>query len=466
MSHLSNLILFELGFTFPLADKIQAADWTQLLISKTSTHKELPPIMFVLCVFLFASLKINANPCITASTCTECVKASKDCGFCTDPQFNGSVRCDLKTNLESKCSSQHIYEPKTELRVPKQHQNDGQTITQLEPQQVQVKIKPGDSIEVPFRYEHRKNAGIEVQNFQIMTSSYKNTGVEVEFFIDCNGERRSGTLCPGIQDGQRVNFYVKLTLVECKSVALSVSVYGYNTVSAVFVTPLCECECEKPQFYERRAAACRYQGDLRCGKCECDGGRGGRSCECELSHHGVNNAEQLDDKCRPEPGAPICSANGICNCGRCVCTSGQGEFCKGDEDTSCPTDSNGKLCFGHGECYYGKCRCEEGFEGPDCACSEDKTQCTENGLICSGNGQCNCNVCSCQVGFTGVTCAIEQASSEWNQQTSDGEILPSDDEHEPDSHHQHGEKAAGMALLPSVMSLMTLLAGVQLFNRF
>lgn len=75
-------------------------------------------------------------------------------------------------------------------------------------------------------------------------------------------ERKLGTLCPGIQDQQRVNFYLKLTLVECKSIAMSVSVYGnlvyneyflivsgYNTVSAVFIDPLCECECENPRSY-------------------------------------------------------------------------------------------------------------------------------------------------------------------------------------------------------------------------
>jgi hypothetical protein len=45
----------------------------------------------------------------------------------------------------------------------------------------------GDSVEIPFRYEHRRNAGIEVQNFQIMTSSYKDSGVDVEFSIECNG---------------------------------------------------------------------------------------------------------------------------------------------------------------------------------------------------------------------------------------------------------------------------------------
>jgi hypothetical protein len=45
----------------------------------------------------------------------------------------------------------------------------------------------GDSVEIPFHYEHRTTVGVEVQNFQIMTSSYKNTGVDVDFSIDCNG---------------------------------------------------------------------------------------------------------------------------------------------------------------------------------------------------------------------------------------------------------------------------------------
>lgn len=62
-------------------------------------------------------------------------------------------------------------------------------------------------------------------------------------------ERIKDLRCPGIQEGQKINFFVKVSLTECHDVALSVSVYGYNTVSALFVTPLCSCECEGHRYH-------------------------------------------------------------------------------------------------------------------------------------------------------------------------------------------------------------------------
>ncbi|KAI6240677.1 INB domain-containing protein [Aphelenchoides fujianensis] len=415
----------------------------------------------------------SANPCLFASTCTECIKASKECAWCTEPTYNGSIRCDSKTNLHSKCAHHHIFEPKTEVRVPRHNnlplgkkQTDGQTITQLEPQQVQAKIKPGESVEIPFKYEHHRTAGIEVRDFQIMTSSYKNAGAEVEFSIDCNGERKQGTTCPGIQEGQRIDFFLKITLLECKAVAMSVSVYGYNTVSAVFVTPSCECECEKQHLHERRSPVCNHQGDLTCGQCKCENGKGGRTCECDLQQHGVSTAEQLENRCRAQPGSPVCSGKGACNCGRCQCDAPtiSGDFCENNNDVSqCPTGAGGAVCSAQGECRNAKCDCQTGFSGDACECNDDPEPCTENGLVCSGNGQCSCGHCSCNDGFTGATCAVEQPADE------NVDILPADDDQSADATtvaDAQGQTNAAAALLNVhvVLSALTLLLLAVLFR--
>ncbi|CAD5229772.1 unnamed protein product [Bursaphelenchus okinawaensis] len=391
-----------------------------------------------LCCFLQYAY---ANPCLSAGSCTDCIKAGSECAWCTEPAFNGS-RCNSRSELSNHCNLRNIYSPVTELRIPKQHNvplgkkhQDGHTITQLEPQQVQVKIKPGDFVEVPFKYEHRGRVGLEVRDFQLMTSNIENTGVKVEFFIECNGERINALRCPGIVEGQHINFFVKVSLTDCKDIALSVSVYGYNTVSALFVTPLCSCECESFRFHERRSAHCRHSGDLVCGACQCGSGRGGRSCECDLSQHGVSSALELENKCRASSDASVCSAAGSCECGRCRCNNPatQGEFCECDS-SSCPVGGNGQLCSGQGDCLCGKCQCLAGFQGPDCSCKEDPEACMENGNICSGNGECVCGRCSCNSGYTGSNCAISTSAEEDQRVVAaddgPGQILPSADSDE------------------------------------
>ncbi|CAD5233484.1 unnamed protein product [Bursaphelenchus xylophilus] len=416
------------------------------------------------CVLQYA----NANPCLVADSCTECIKAGSECAWCTDPIYNGS-RCNLRTQHSNHCNLRNIYSPVTELRIPKQHNvplgkkhQDGHTITQLEPQQVQVKIKPGDFVEVPFKYEHRGRPGLEVRDFQLMTSNIENTGVKVEFFIECNGERIQALRCPGITEGQHINFYVKVSLTDCKDVALSVSVYGYNTVSALFVTPLCSCECESFRFHDRRSAHCRGFGDLICGVCQCGAGRGGRACECDLNQHGVATAADLENKCRAEPGKAVCSAAGTCECGRCKCNNPatQGQFCECDS-SACPVGSNGQLCSGQGDCLCGKCQCLAGFQGPDCSCKEDPEPCTENGVVCSGNGVCECGRCACSAGYTGSNCAIS-TSAEHDQRVIGaddgvGQILPSGDSDEDKAEFAPPEPeavAAGRTLHAAVMLVL------------
>jgi hypothetical protein len=191
----------------------------------------------------------------------------------------------------------------------------------------------------------------------------------------------------------------------------------------------------------------------------------------------VSTAAELDDKCRSESGSPICGGVGFCNCGRCQCPSDsvQNEFCEDEnaKNANCPVDSDGKLCSGQGECRHGTCSCEDGFIGSDCSCKDDPAPCTdENGLVCSGNGACECSKCACNSGFTGATCAIEQSSSDFNRESNDGEILPSDNDDSStstasDPSHQHGEGTKDSASLTttSFLSTVLLLIGAYLLSR-
>jgi len=157
-------------------------------------------------------------------------------------------------------------------------------------------------VEIPFRYLHKVPAsGYEVRDFTIQTSEYRSLGLEIDFSVDCNGERRSGRVCPGVKPDEKTSFYAKVSLNDCNNrnlIAVSVGIYGYNTVSAIFVTPVCGCDCENPRFHEKRSPRCSYQGNLVCGVCQCEKGKGGQACECDLSRYGVSTTDDLPGMCR------------------------------------------------------------------------------------------------------------------------------------------------------------------------
>uniref|UniRef100_A0A914RV35 EGF-like domain-containing protein n=1 Tax=Parascaris equorum TaxID=6256 RepID=A0A914RV35_PAREQ len=206
-------------------------------------------------------------------------------------------------------------------------------------------MKPGDIVEVPFKYLHKAHSNLK--DFVIQTSEFRSLGIGIEFSIICHGNRVQGRQCTDIRDGEMIDFYAK-----------------------------------------------------------CQAGKGGNNCECDLNQYGVRTASELENKCRRSPNEAVCSGNGRCRCGRCQCDSEftTGEFCD-CEGSSCPT-FDGKLCAGQGECSCGECRCEEGFAGDDCSCNLDTTPCVEGGMMCNGHGSCECGKCVCNAGYTGLTCGI------------------------------------------------------------
>ena len=112
-----------------------------------------------------------------------------------------------------------------------------------------ISIFPGESLQVSFVYRHsRPSSGVEVQDFALQTSDLNAIGLDITFDIECREKHVSGKICQGVREGDEIKFTATVTLKECKSggdVAASIGVYGYNMVSAIFVTPLCACECEK-----------------------------------------------------------------------------------------------------------------------------------------------------------------------------------------------------------------------------
>ncbi|VBB27297.1 unnamed protein product [Acanthocheilonema viteae] len=387
-----------------------------------------------LCVFGKDVRKLCTNT-LGSRSCGQCIKQHPECAWCLDPHLVGPSRCDLRSEFQGKCTPSLIYSPATEVRIIPQNnlplgskQADGTTVVQLEPQQVVLRIKPGDILEVPFKYLHRPQQSNQ-HDFVIQTSEFRSLGVGIDFSILCAGKRVQGRQCPNVAIGEQIEFFAKVSLNECKSggdIAVSIGAYGYQTVSALYITPSCGCECEKVQNQEGKSPLCYGVGDLICGVCECQPGKGGSHCECDLKQHGASSAQELENRCRKTPNDFVCSGNGQCKCGNCVCNVEhvRGDYCE-CENMSCPI-SDGRMCAGQGECKCGKCHCEEGYSGDDCSCALDTSPCLEGGRICNGQGACECGKCVCHEGFTGLTCGVvaenEVLENEMSESTDFGEM--------------------------------------------
>ncbi|CAI4221727.1 unnamed protein product [Auanema sp. JU1783] len=410
----------------------------------------------VIILFVGASTAIAENItalCLSPDaqlSCGTCIQQNPLCAWCRDPHMDGSHnRCQPKTSFlnDKTCNPDYVYSPETEMKIA--HHNlrigslrpDGRSTVQLEPQQVVLRMKPGDELTVPFKYVHNPEVD---QDVIVQTSQYHaEKGVQLQFFMNCNGQEIEGKQCSGAVRGQQYDFKIKVTLQNCSNdgdVSISVGVYGYNTVSAIYITPLCGCECEKLQQREKNSPLCHGFGNLICGQCICDSHHGGQHCECPLATFGVKTSFDLEQQCRKTSSSQICEGQGSCKCGRCECKSPtiQGKFCDCDSST-CPNN-----CSNNGECSCGKCKCEEGWERDDCSCTTDRKLCMENGVECSGNGRCECGKCVCNLGFTGAFCGsademtpiVHDTESESEEKPEDSDNSDADEDTEGSTESQ------------------------------
>uniref|UniRef100_A0A8C2D8X4 Integrin beta n=1 Tax=Cyprinus carpio TaxID=7962 RepID=A0A8C2D8X4_CYPCA len=213
--------------------------------------------------------------------------------------------------------------------------------------------------------------------------------------------------CAGLKIGDTVSFSIEAKLYGCpkeKSRTFMVKPIGFKDTLQVTVDFACECNCQQSSV--PTSPSCHHgNGTLECGVCLCDPGRLGSRCECSEGEY--NPTQQ--DRCSPNPSAPVCSGRGDCVCGQCACRSTDfgkvwGPYCECD-DFSC-LRSKGQICSGNGECNCGNCQCSPGWSGDSCACSTRTDACMgSGGMLCSGRGHCLCGVCECtQPGAYGLTC--------------------------------------------------------------
>ncbi|CAI5454655.1 unnamed protein product [Caenorhabditis angaria] len=323
------------------------------------------------------------------NSCGQCIAAHPDCGWCTNPNAPVVNRCQLRTFFKNEtCEDRFVYSPKpSEVEVKgnvplEAKELDGVSIVRIQPQTTVVRLKKGHSGNVTLKYLHIVDPSRPSGNdqMQILTSDISAHPIKARFFVLCEGVLTETKTCK-VQNNQIVEVIVEITLIDCFSggdIGVSVGFSGVRTVSGIYVSSVCRCDCERNT--QMNSPFCNQHGHMVCGKCICQKQRGGNKCECPLSLHGVSTPEELDNKCRFNSSSAICSNNGNCNCGQCACTSPtiSGKFCQCD-NASCPKAADGRMCSGNGVCNCGVCQCQLGWERDDCSCSTANNNCVENG---------------------------------------------------------------------------------------
>lgn len=126
---------------------------------------------------------------------------------------------------------------------------------------------------------------------------------------------------------------------------------------------------------------CSGHGRCKFGRCLCDHGFTGISCD------------------RADPTCPNnCAGRGRCDGEKCVCDVGfGGSNCGRALARTCPGS-----CSGHGTCLAdGSCVCNPGFSGAACEVLAASPGCAHS---CSGRGWCAGGSCACTYGFSGAAC--------------------------------------------------------------
>ncbi|KAJ3607772.1 hypothetical protein NHX12_024823 [Muraenolepis orangiensis] len=159
-------------------------------------------------------------------------------------------------------------------------------------------------------------------------------------------------------------------------------------IKAEVLCPTCGCE-KTPSL---KAPRCTNQGNLVCGRCQCDDGWLGPFCNCSTTQSSLGAT-----RCLEFEGKEPCSGRGDCLCGTCVCSEPsqfEGPYCQYDK-SQCPR-YGGFLCNDRGSCLKEQCECSLGWEGPACECAKGNLTCIDSkGGICNGQGRCVCGRCEC-----------------------------------------------------------------------
>ncbi|XP_063808171.1 integrin beta-7 [Pseudophryne corroboree] len=120
------------------------------------------------------------DSCKHTLSCSECIKSHSRCVWCSDKNFTqgGEIegsRCATRLELLQRgCDEEHVIDPKGLVDIvtnaPLSDNADQDTITQLAPQKVHLKLRPGEKLK--FKVRFKRAEGYPIDLYYLMDLSY------------------------------------------------------------------------------------------------------------------------------------------------------------------------------------------------------------------------------------------------------------------------------------------------------
>ncbi|KRZ84186.1 putative integrin beta-like protein, partial [Trichinella sp. T8] len=218
--------------------------------------------IFFVCFFFATTTTTDAKRspaqlCKTTSaqiSCGQCIKQHPDCAWCADPNYDSVSRCEQFESLIQKCRREYVEHPTNQIDFPQNAEigstrrdpHSGANVrTQLQPQQVSLAIKPGETVSFSLRYWHQDR---DTRDIYVLNSETDSLGVSIEYEAECRGIVQPGNHCSSVSQSDTVMFNVSVRLKECRSSGgsvISVGIGGVREVVALYINPICSCDCER-----------------------------------------------------------------------------------------------------------------------------------------------------------------------------------------------------------------------------
>ncbi|XP_043931055.1 integrin beta-2-like isoform X2 [Protopterus annectens] len=134
-------------------------------------------------IFFLGLQAVLAEECIKVkvTNCEECIQSGPGCAWCKKQNFTkagepDSVRCDTVTKLNERgCTSTDAIKPDSAVILKENNPfgKSGATVTQLQPQHVEVKLRPGQSQTIKVNFKQAEHYPIDL--YYLMDLSFSMT---------------------------------------------------------------------------------------------------------------------------------------------------------------------------------------------------------------------------------------------------------------------------------------------------